>query len=87
MCAQVTNARGPSQEGMMSIEQDRRGRMSTERIQAERVREDDPAMPDDPVMSAAEVRELGRRLKAAILRDAAAHAESDRDVVKKDRER
>ena len=66
---------------MMSIEQDRDRRVTTERIQAERVGD------EDPVMSAAEVRELGRRLKSAILRDAATHAESDRTVVDKDRRR
>jgi hypothetical protein len=78
---------------MMSIEQDRvdepwptrasntGGRVTTEQAHAEGVRD------SDPVMSAAELRELGRRLRAAVLRDAAAHAQSDRDIAEKNRGR
>ena len=67
----------------MSVEQDRGGRVTTEQGHAESVGEE-PVTRDEPVMSAAELRELGRRLKAAVLRDAAAHAESDRDLIDKD---
>jgi hypothetical protein len=74
---------------MMSIEQDQVGDVRPTRASATGGRmTTEPADPEnvhdgDPVMSGAELRELGRRLKAAVLRDAAAHAQSDREIARK----